>query len=199
MYAYFIGKVVEFTSEGIVLETNRMGINILCSETTKSALAGREGEQKIYTYTHVREDAISLFGFLSREELSLFKKMITVSGIGPKGALSILSALPLDVLIFAIISGDAKSIAKAPGIGAKTAGRLILELKDKVSASAVEESAEFVSSGGTDSSDSAPKNEAVEALVALGYSFQEAVRAVKDIKETDLSAEEYVKRALRVL
>ena len=127
MYAYFIGRVTEYTADGIVLEANNVGYNIKVTGETREILASRDGEVKVYTYTYVKEDTLSLFGFLTREELSLFEKMLTVSGIGPKGALAILAALPYDALIYAILTGDAKSISKAQGIGSKTAQRLIID------------------------------------------------------------------------
>lgn len=197
MYAYFIGRVTEYTADGIVLEANNVGYNIKVTGETREILASRDGEVKVYTYTYVKEDTLSLFGFLTREELSLFEKMLTVSGIGPKGALAILAALPYDALIYAILTGDAKSISKAQGIGSKTAQRLIIDLKDKISAQALPEIAavgENAVSGETEA-----MREAIEACVALGYSNQEAKRAVKEIGEQNLSAEEYVKLALKKL
>ena len=123
--------------------------------------------------------------------------MLTVSGIGPKGALAILAALPYDALIYAILTGDAKSISKAQGIGSKTAQRLIIDLKDKISAQALPEIAAGVENAV--SGETEAMREAIEACVALGYSNQEAKRAVKEIGEQNLSAEEYVKLALKKL
>ncbi len=197
MYAYFKGHVTEYTMDGIVLETNQIGRNIKVSEETKRLLSMREGEVKIYTYTYVKEDCFSLFGFLTKEELELFKKMISVSGIGPKGALAILSALSFDDLVFAILSGDAKSIAKAQGIGSKTAQRLILELKDKLSHDNVLQA--VTNEVDSVSLQQEPLREAIEACVALGYSYQEAARVMKEIKEENLTTEEYVKNALKKL
>lgn len=197
MYAYLIGHVTDYNVEGIVVEANQIGWNVKVSEETKNYLLTQKGEVKIYTYTYVKEDCLSLFGFISKEELELFKKMISVSGIGPKGALAILSALPFEDLVFAIISGDAKSISKAQGIGAKTAQRLILELKDKLSAESV--SAIAAEAGDVSFTEQSAIKEAIEACVALGYSYQEAARALKDIKEDSLSTEEYVKLALKRL
>ena len=134
MYAYFIGKITYMTADSVVLEVNNIGYNIKVSAQTIQNLGHLSGEVKLYTYTYVKEDALGLFGFLTREELELFKMMLTVNGIGPKGALSILSTLSVDTLRFAILSGDAKSIAKAPGVGAKSAERLIIDLKDKINA-----------------------------------------------------------------
>lgn len=197
MYAYFIGRVTEYTADGIVLEANNVGYNIKVTGETREILASRDGEVKVYTYTYVKEDTLSLFGFLTREELSLFEKMLTVSGIGPKGALAILAALPYDALIYAILTGDAKSISKAQGIGSKTAQRLIIDLKDKISAQALPEIAPGVENAV--SGETEAMREAIEACVALGYSNQEAKRAVKEIGEQNLSAEEYVKLALKKL
>lgn len=197
MYAYLIGHVTEYNAEGIVIEANQIGWNVKVSEETKNLLSTRMGEVKVFTYTYVKEDCLSLFGFLSKEELELFKKMISVSGIGPKGALAILSALPFEDLVFAIISGDAKSISKAQGIGAKTAQRLILELKDKLSAESV--SAVVSEVNETSVVTHTAKQEAIEACVALGYSYPEAARALKEVKEDSLSTEEYVKIALKKL
>lgn len=197
MYAYLIGHVTDYNVEGIVVEANQIGWNVKVSEETKNYLLTQKGEVKIYTYTYVKEDCLSLFGFISKEELELFKKMISVSGIGPKGALAILSALPFEDLVFAIISGDAKSISKAQGIGAKTAQRLILELKDKLSAESV--SAIAAEAGDISFTEQSAIKEAIEACVALGYSYQEAARALKDIKDDSLSTEEYVKLALKRL
>ena len=197
MYAYLIGHVTEYNTEGIVMEANQIGWNVKVSEETKNLLASRSGEVKVYTYTYVKEDCLSLFGFLTKEELELFKKMISVSGIGPKGALAILSALPFEDLVFAIISGDSKSIAKAQGIGAKTAQRLILELKDKLSAESVAAVSSEVNTSSVFSQTAI--QEAVEACVSLGYSYQEAARAMKEIKDDNLTTEEYVKIALKKL
>lgn len=143
------------------------------------------GEQtKLYTYMNVREDAVSLFGFFSRDDLAVFRQCITVSGIGPKGALAILSTLNADSLRFAILSGDAKAISKAPGIGIKTAERLILELRGKIRAEDTLIAKEMADYSGTSNAaaDTAQKREAVEALVSLGYGQAEALKAVNAIE-----------------
>ena len=139
---------------------------------------------KIYTFLNVREDAMQLFGFLTHDDLDIFKMLITVNGIGPKGALGILSVLSTDDLRFAVLSGDDKTISKAPGIGKKTAQKLILELKDKMK---LEDVFEHDTISGSDnlSQASSVKNDVVMALVALGYSNAEALKAVNgcDISE----------------
>ena len=133
MIAFVRGEIENISEDHAVIDVGGIGYNVRISPGTAGRLPGIGKEVKLYTYTCVREDAFWLYGFLSRDELELFKLLITVNGIGPKGGLAILSVLSADDLRFAIISGDAKAIARAPGIGAKTAGRVILDLKDKIS------------------------------------------------------------------
>lgn len=203
MIAYLKGKLADIAEENVVLEVNNIGYNVKITGRTLGMLPPVGEEIKIYTYTYVREDAIHLYGFLTRDDLSMFKLLITVNGIGPKGALAVLSVMDADELRFAIISGDAKAISKAPGIGGKTAERAILDLKDKVS---IEDS--FVNKeseryqegmGGAGEAEAVIK-EAAEALTALGYSASEALRAVKQVENAgDLSVEEVLKLALKKL
>ncbi len=201
MYAYLKGTIEEITEDNLVLEVNQVGYNIKISSRTVNALQGIGSFVKIYTYTLVREDSFSLYGFLTKDDLNIFKKLITVNGIGPKGGLAILSIMSADELRFAIISGDAKAISKAPGIGAKTAERVILDLKDKISldeALAPKDEFATVSLSGEDINNG--KNEAIEALVALGYSASDALRAVKQVTVTeDSSVEEILKAALKYI
>lgn len=201
MYAYLKGTIEEIAEDNLVLEVNGIGYNVKISARTVNAVGGIGSFVKIYTYTLVREDTFSLYGFLTRDDLEIFKKLITVNGIGPKGGLAILSVMSADELRFAILSGDAKAISKAPGIGAKTAERVILDLKDKISLEDALTPKESVSitalAGGTDSNS---KNEAIEALTALGYSGSEALRAVKQVEASeDTSVEEILKAALKFL
>lgn len=198
MYAYFIGKIAYMQADSVVMEVNNIGYNIKVSAQTIQNLGHMSGEVKLYTYTYVKEDAFSLFGFLTREELELFKKMITVNGIGPKGALAILSTMSVDTLRFAILSGDAKSIAKSPGIGAKTAERLIIDLKDKINADEVFalNTGEMVT--GAQACELPAKKEAIEALTALGYSATDAIKAVNQVEcNEETSTEEILKTALK--
>ena len=200
MYAYFIGKIACMQADSIVLEVNNVGYNIRVSAQTIQNLSQFAGEVKIYTYTYVKEDALSLFGFLTREELELFKMMLTVNGIGPKGALSILSTLSVDTLRLAIMSGDAKSIAKSPGVGAKSAERLIIDLKDKISvedvfATNVSENSQIVLP-----QEIPAKKEAIEALTALGYSATDAVKAVNSVVcGPEDTTEDILKSALKII
>ena len=120
MYAYIKGILEEITEDAVVVEAGGIGYNIKVSASTADLLPGIGSEVKVYTYTLVREDAFSLYGFLTRDDLDIFKKLITVSGIGPKGGLAILSVMSADALRFAVMAGDAKAIAKAPGVGVET-------------------------------------------------------------------------------
>ena len=129
MFAYINGFLEDVTVDNAVIDVNGFGINVRISADTASKLPGIGEQVRLYTYTYVKEDAFLLYGFLSRSDLEMFKLCITVSGIGPKGALAILSVMDADSLRFAIMSGDARAISKAPGVGTRTAQRLILELK----------------------------------------------------------------------
>lgn len=201
MYAYLKGTVEEITEDNLVLEVGMIGYNIKISARTANLLGGIGSTVKIYTYTLVREDTFSLYGFLTGDELEIFKKLITVNGIGPKGGLSILSVMSADELRFAIISGDSKAISKAPGIGARTAERVILDLKDKISIKdALTPENNAVSISLTGEAIGREKNEAVEALVALGYSAADALRAVKQVDAApDTSVEDILKASLKYL
>lgn len=202
MYAYIKGILEETAEDAVVVEASGIGYNIKVSTATADLLPGIGSEVKIYTYTLVREDAFSLYGFLSRDDLDIFKKLITVSGIGPKGGLAILSVMSADALRFAVMAGDSKAIAKAPGIGAKTAERVILDLRDKIS---VEDTLRSVGAAGDAAAaagmaDNRMKREAIEALVALGYSTSDATAAVKkvDVGE-DATSESILKMALKYM
>lgn len=205
MYAYLKGTLEEIAEDYIVVETGNIGYNVKVSTTTADLLPPLGNEVKIYTYTLVREDVFSLYGFLTRDDLEIFKKLITVNGIGPKGGLAILSVMSADALRFAIMAGDAKAIAKAPGVGSKTAERVILDLRDKISLEdtlrGLGEPAPSVNgalSGG--SSDNLMRKEAIEALVALGYSASDATTAVKKVEVTEeTTVESILKSALKYM
>lgn len=199
MYAYIRGQLAETGPDSIVIEAGGIGYRVHIPGKSLNYLPQIGAELKVYTYLHTREDAMILYGFFLRDDLELFKQLITVSGIGPKGGLAVLSALNADELRFAVLSGDAKAIAKAPGIGAKTAQRVILELKDRLS---LEEAFEKKSQGAA-SSEGLPqigqvKEDAVLALTALGYSSTESLRAVSGVEITeDMDLEAVLKAALK--
>ena len=170
--------------EGVaIVDVNGFGVNVYISGSTMDRLPGIGEAIKLYTYTNVKEDAFNLFGFLSKDELSLFKMLITINGIGPKGGLSIMSVMSPDDLRFAIIAGDTKSISSAPGIGKKTAERIVLELKDKIKVS----EDDMLGDGAVVSDDVVSdgafpaRDEAVAALVALGYNSAIAMKAVRKV------------------
>lgn len=201
MIAYVKGIVADISEDNVIVDVGGIGYNVKISASTASLLPGIGEEVKMHTYTLVREDAFSLYGFLTRDDLEIFKKCITVNGIGPKGALAILSVMDADSLRFAIMSGDAKAIAKAPGIGGKTAERLILDLKDKISLEETLFSKEAaVYAGAKAVSESPACSEAIEALVALGYGQAQAVKAVKSVEGRDaMDTGELLKVALKNL
>lgn len=179
MYAYFKGIIQEKNIDGVVIEVNGIGYNIMTSPGKGYELPDVGEEACIYTYTSVREDAMQLFGFARKDELALFKMLITVSGIGPKGGLAILSELSVDEIKMAIVTGDAKTISRAPGIGKKTAERVIIDLKDKIQKEDFEATESLAASLGVPSNKLTPEEqEAAEALAALGYGMKEASVAV---------------------
>lgn len=196
MYAYLIGKVADVAEDNLVLEVGHIGYNVRIPGSVVPLLPPVGEEVKIYTYTSVREDAIQLFGFLTKDDLEMYKQLIGVSGIGPKGGLALLSVMSADQVRMAVLAQDSRAIAKAPGIGNKTAQRIILELKDKVSMEDTflsgEASKDIVMSG-----ISQARTEAVEALTALGYSASDALRAVKAVEQEDMDVEALLKAALK--
>lgn len=199
MIAYVNGIIDDITEDNVVIDVGGIGYNVKISSDTASRLPGTGEPVKMYTYTSVREDAFLLYGFLKRSDLEIFKKLITVNGIGPKGGLSILSVMDADDLRFAIMSGDSKAISKAPGIGAKTAQRVILDLKDKVDIDDTMINREIGSySANPMAADSAQKQEAVEALVSLGYGQTESLKAVNSIEGIEeMDSGEVLKAALK--
>jgi len=198
MYSYIRGALAEVEMDHIVIDVYGIGYNIYIPTNCMEYLPGIGEECKIHTYLYVREDAMMLYGFLTKDDLDLFKQLISVSGIGPKGAIGILSALSADDLRFAILAGDSKAIAKAPGVGAKTAQRVILELKDKMSLEdAFEKKAEHEKVM-IASSNNQVKNDAVLALTALGYLSSESLKAVSKVEiSEDMDVEAVLKLALK--
>ena len=196
MYAYFKGIIADVEEDALIIDVNNIGYRIYCpDDMLKSHVKGET--LTVYTYTCVREDAFILYGFGQKEDLKLFKLLITVSGIGPKMALGILSVMDSSSVIGAIISGNSKLLSSAPGIGAKTAGRIILELKDKVnpadminSLSNIEKDDEVI----------ALRNEAFEALVGLGISSLEASKAINRVEiNKDSKIENIIKQLLSII
>ena len=203
MIAYIKGVVAEIWEDRIILESQNMGYNIFMPMASVDTVLHTGEEAKIYTYLNVREDAMQLFGFLTKDDLEIFRLVIGVSGIGPKGGLNILSCMSPDELRFAIMSGDAKMISSAPGIGKKTAEKLIVELRDKVDIEKMLDHAahpeETIQTDMAKTSANEMQSEAVQALVALGYGSAESLRAVKKTSVQCQTVEDILKEALQYL
>lgn len=201
MISYIKGELTEVFEDTVVVETNGIGYNIRVPGSVLDRLPSVGSSVWIYTYLYVKEDAMNLFGFLNRDDLSVFKLLLNVSGIGPKGALAILSTIGPDDLRFAVLSEDVKTISSAPGIGAKTAKRLIIELKDKLKLAEVFETALANKEKASSENDVLlAKNEAVEALVALGYASAQAMKAVQQVENAEeKDSEQILKEALKKL
>ena len=196
MYAFIEGEVCEKANGSLVLLAGGVGWQLSCSNNTLQAAPAQGGKMRCYTFLSVREDAMELFGFSTREEKELFLQLTSVSGIGPKTALGLLGSMPLRDLNLAMLLGDVNALSRAPGIGKKTAQRIALELKDKVSQESVSgpdvAAAPVVSASGAGA-----VSEAVEALIALGYSSTEARNAVSQVRSRADTEEELIRLALR--
>jgi len=196
MFAYFKGTLVEVESQQkIVVDVQGVGYLITVPTSLISKLPPRGNEIKVYVYLGVRQDGMELYGFLSREDKLMFEKLISVSGIGPKAAISIMSALTSTQLALAIATGDVKTLSTAPGVGKKTSQRIILELKEKIEKEALDTlnvSVELPAEQGME-------KEAVQALMALGYQTIEARQAVIHVKDQAQDTAELVRLALKAL
>lgn len=211
MIAYIKGELAATDVDTVVVEAGGLGYEIYVPASVYEGLPAVGAQVRLHTYLHVREGGIQLFGFLDRDSLEVFKLLITVSGIGPKGALGVLSVISPNELRFAILADDAKTISRAPGIGAKTARKLILELKDKLHPEDVfgrqlgnaESSATAGANIASEEAEAADamnriRREAVAALEALGYSATESLQAVRRVElQEDMDTEELLKRALK--
>lgn len=199
MIGYLKGELAEIKENYVVIEVGNIGYEVYLPSSSIMELPSRGTAIKLYTYLHVREDAISLFGFLTKEDLEMFKLLITVNGIGPKGALGILSAISADDIRFAVLAEDAKAIAKAPGIGSKTASKLILELKDKFKLeTAFEQRLINQSEKKEGTGIFSKREEAIQALTVLGYSGSDALKIVNQVDITeDMSSEQILKLCLK--
>lgn len=195
MYEYIRGTYAGMNKDYIVVENNGIGYKIYTSGSTLAKIPKVNEEIMLYLQQIVREDFIGLYGFLTKEELSMFNLLLTINGVGAKAALSLLSISSVNNLKYAILSGDEKLITRAPGIGKKMSQRIILELKDKVKPEDVD-----MSQGDTIEIDETAGNssEALEALVALGYSEKEAAKAINTIDKKD-SVENIIRNALKFL
>ena len=204
MISYIRGELCDIEEQKAIVDVNGVGYGIYMPQQALSLLPPMGQQVKIHTYLNIREDAMQLFGFLTKEDLNVFRLLIGVNGIGPKAGLNILSCLSPDELRFAVLSGDAKAISATPGIGKKTAEKLILELKDKLN---IEDMLEHAAHGGdsedlasgTDTASNTMQAEAVQALTALGYGSAESLRAVKKSSPECSSVEDILKEAVKFL
>lgn len=194
MYSYISGELVEVNEDTIVVDNHGIGYEFAVSRSTVASMHLLGQQVKVYTYLHVREDAMMLFGFATKEELELFRLLIGVNGIGPKGALAILGVLTPADLRFAILAEDAKAIASAPGIGAKTAQRVIIDLRDKIDGVASSGLAGVTQVFGNQG----VKQDVLDAMESLGYSASEALRAMEGIEfDEETSVEVVLKEVLK--
>jgi len=202
MISYLRGTLAAFEEDKVVIDVGGVGYGVYMSGQAMGRLPSVGKEVKLHTYLNVKEDAMQLYGFLSRDDLAVFKLLIGVNGIGPKGGLGVLSALSPDDLRFAVLANDVKAICAAPGIGKKTAEKLILELKDKMK---LEDALDHIASDTAEAvldaeSHGRVQSEAVQALVALGYGSTEALRAVKKVEVNEsMEAEDVLKLALKYM
>lgn len=197
MYAFIEGQVCEKAGGELILLAGGVGYALNCSMNTLQAAPAMGQTMRCYTWLSVREDAMELYGFATKEEKSLFLSLTSVSGIGPKTALGVLGSMPLRDLNLAILLGDVNALSRAPGIGKKTAQRIALELKDKISQA-------DVNAPDTPSAAAVPLTadnvtEALEALIALGYTSTEARNALSGIKDKDAPVDELIRLALRTM
>lgn len=199
MIAYVRGVIAEKSSDMVVIDVNGIGYGVNVPSTIISKLPAIGEIATLHTYLYIREDMACLYGFDSKDSLDIFKLLITVNGIGPKGALSVLSTLTPDELRFAVLSDDSKTIAKSPGIGQKTAVKAILELKDKLDLeTSFNIKSEHEGANNTNGSDQI--NEAVMALIALGYSNSQAIKAIRSCDISDnMESDEILKLALKAI
>ena len=198
MISFIKGELVSVKEDKIIVEAGGIGYNIFVPTSLLPNLPQTGSEVKIYTYLNVREDAMNLFGFLNEDDLDMYKMLLGVNGVGPKAALGVLSNISANDLRIAIVSDDAKTIAKAPGLGNKTAQKIILELKSKIDLEATLGNIESDASIPANINDD-DRNEAVQALTALGYSASESMKAVRNVPMDVKGADAILKQALKNL
>ncbi len=196
MISYIRGELVYIGIDSIIVENNGIGYNIGVSSKTAARLPHINETVKIFTYMSVKEDGITLFGFMSREELDMFNMLIGVNGVGPKGALAVLSVLSPAEIALAVVSNDIKTLSSGKGVGKKMAERIALELRDKVSNS---ENTDQGTVYTTAVSDSSEKSDALAGLIVLGYSRTEAAKAVDAVYKDGMTSGDIIKLALKAL
>ena len=203
MISFLRGEVAQVLPDRVVVEVGGVGYEVLVSTRDAADMPPAGEDVKLHTYMSVSQDAIRLYGFLSQDDMNVYKTLISVSGIGPKAALGILGTLSANDVRFAVFSDDDKALSRAPGIGSKIAKKLILELKDKLNLEdAIQAGADDFAAAGTETSPAvdAELADAVQALTALGYSNSEALRAVRKVKITEgMQTQDILKQALKYI
>lgn len=197
MYAYIKGKIVEKSNNYVIIENNGIGYRVFMTMTSIEKISDNNEEIKIYTYYQVREDNISLYGFLQKEELRMFELLLSVSGVGAKSAVAMLSSILPSEFAMAIIQNDTSKLTKIQGVGAKTAARIVLELKDKLKTEeAISKSSSNIEKAIRSEIET---DEAVQALQILGYGKKEVEKAISQIDLSGLSVQDIIKSALKLL
>lgn len=200
MISYISGTLENINENSIIIENNSIGYNIQVSNMTISNLPQIGNIVKIHTYMNVKEDGISLYGFLKINELEIFNMLITVSGIGPKSALSLLSSMSPNQITLAIASEDIISLSRGQGIGKKTAQRIVLELKDKIKSNSIINTVEsFDNINEAVNVNNLEKQDAIDALISLGFTRSEVVKVVMNIGVEGMSSQQIIKNALKNL
>lgn len=196
MITYLNGKIIEIGDNTLVIETYGIGYEVYCASSQFYDRMHHNDEIKIYIYEHIKEDAHDLYGFKTKEERELFKKLTSVSGIGPKGGMQILNTYPVEEIIHIILSEDSKALSRVSGIGPKTAQRIILELKDNIPKLQSQINTTFQEKLNTPYTH---KQDAIEALISLGYSQVEALQAINTVFDEKDDSEKLIKKALGLL
>lgn len=199
MIAYVKGELESIETESVVIDVNGMGFRVFTPINEALLRVGVGSQIKLHTYMNVREDAMVLFGFLDKESLELFRLLISVNGVGPKSGLQILSSISVNDLILAIARDDKKALTQVNGIGAKTAARIILDLKDKIKVDTFSMPETDTGASVSVMTDNSAATEAIMALVSLGYSQSEADKAVRGVAQDGMSTEMILKQALKLL
>ncbi|MEI8215531.1 MAG: Holliday junction branch migration protein RuvA [Eubacteriales bacterium] len=192
MFAYIRGKITFKFENRVVIEANGIGYEVFVQENEANKMSCSNEEILLFTKMIIKEDDVNIYGFMNRDSLDIFIKLMSVNGVGAKAAISILSALPLDELIKAILFEEVEKLTKAPGIGKKTAQRIILELKDKVGIKGISDYVIALN-------ESSEKDEAIIGLMSLGYTKFEASQAIISVIGENLTTEDYIKSALKSL
>lgn len=205
MISFLKGKLAGVTTESVIIDVNGFGMEVNAPANVIDRMPQVGSDIELFTYLSVKEDAMTLYGFAEKDDLNLFKLLITVNGIGPKAALSIISTIPADTLRFAILADDAKTLSRAPGIGLKTAKKIVLELKDKAGLSA-DDINDITGNGttiepdaGSDPKLAQARADAAEALTALGYPAAEAMKAVRSVAKPGMGSDDILKASLKML